>query len=167
MDWISRHLYWTDSTKDTIEVVSLDNSSVRATVISKQLVNPRGIAVDPHQKYTNNAKCISYKELLQTYHCICSKLYWSDWNRESPKIEWSNLDGTDREILLSAPAVNLPNSLGISQKTGELCFADAGNKQIGCIDTYSRTLRTIVASVSYPFGLAITDDAIFWTDWTT
>lgn len=52
VDWISRHLYWTDSTKDTIEVVSLDNSSVRAIVISTQLVNPRGIAVDPHQKYT-------------------------------------------------------------------------------------------------------------------
>lgn len=51
VDWISRRIYWTDSTKDTIEVASLDNSSIRAVVIRKNLVNPRGIAVDPHSKY--------------------------------------------------------------------------------------------------------------------
>lgn len=51
VDWISRRIYWTDSSKDTIEVASLDNSSIRAVVIRKNLVNPRGIAVDPHSKY--------------------------------------------------------------------------------------------------------------------
>ena len=50
IDWISRRIYWTDSGKDTIEVASLDNSSMRAVLINKGLVNPRGIAVDPHQK---------------------------------------------------------------------------------------------------------------------
>lgn len=50
IDWISRRIYWTDSAKDTIEVASLDDPTLRATVISKNLVNPRGIAVDPHSK---------------------------------------------------------------------------------------------------------------------
>lgn len=50
VDWISRRLYWTDSSKDIIEVASLDNPRQRAVLISKGLVNPRGIAVDPHAK---------------------------------------------------------------------------------------------------------------------
>ena len=51
VDWISRRLYWTDSSKDTIEVASLDNPKLRAVIVRANLVNPRGIAVDPHQKY--------------------------------------------------------------------------------------------------------------------
>lgn len=51
IDWISRRMYWTDSSKDTIEVASLDDGKVRAVIIRSGLVNPRGIAVDPHQRY--------------------------------------------------------------------------------------------------------------------
>lgn len=51
VDWISRRIYWTDSGKDTIEVASLDDGTIRAVLINTGLVNPRGIAVDPHQKY--------------------------------------------------------------------------------------------------------------------
>ncbi|XP_055600604.1 nidogen-like [Uranotaenia lowii] len=145
VDWISRRLYWTDSAKDTIEVASLDNPDLRTVVVSKYLVNPRGIAVDPHQ----------------------SKLYWSDWNREAPKIEWSNLDGTEREVLVSGPNVQLPNSIQVAPASGELCFADAGTKKIECIDTYSKHTRTIASNLTYPFGLAVTDDHFYWTDWTT
>lgn len=50
VDWISRRLYWTDSSKDIIEVASLDDARQRAVLISKGLVNPRGIVVDPHAK---------------------------------------------------------------------------------------------------------------------
>ncbi|GAB0089199.1 Nidogen [Sergentomyia squamirostris] len=145
VDWISRRIYWTDSTKDTIEVASLDDSTLRAVIIRKDLVNPRGIAVDPHR----------------------GKLFWSDWNRVQPKIEWSNLDGTDRKVLITHPDVVLPNSLAISQKTGEVCFADAGNFQIGCYDTYAGSRRVVLSNLSYPFGLTVSDDHFYWTDWTT
>lgn len=143
VDWISRRLYWTDSTKDTIEVANLDNPHIRSVIIDKNLVNPRGIAVDP-----------------QT-----SKIYWSDWNREAPKIESANLDGTEREVQLKSPDVNLPNSLAINPTTGELCFADAGVNRIGCIDVYSQRSRIVVENLSYPFGLTISGDHFYWTDW--
>lgn len=35
------------------------------------------------------------------------------------------------------------------------------------LDTYSRQSRIIADKLSYPFGLAITDDHFFWSDWTT
>lgn len=145
IDWISRRIYWADSGKDTIEVASLDDSSKRAVLINKGLVNPRGIAVDPMQE----------------------KLYWSDWDRSGPKVEWANLDGSGRQQLLGAPIVQLPNSLVISPNTRELCYADAGTKKIECIDTYSKVPNTIAANLSYPFGLAVTDEHFYWTDWTT
>lgn len=145
VDWISRRIYWTDSSKDTIEVASLDDATLRTVVIQGGLVNPRGIAVDPQQ----------------------SKLYWSDWNRESPKIEQSDLDGTNRVVLLQAPQLNLPNSLSFSSRSGEVCYADAGTQQIGCISPYHRTVRTVATNLTYPFGLTVTNDRLYWTDWTT
>lgn len=54
------------------------------------------------------------------------KIFWSDWNRASPKLEWANEDGTDRAIFLQGDYVKLPNSLSIDWAMDELCWADAG-----------------------------------------
>lgn len=48
IDWVSRNIYWTDSTKDTIEVANLE-TKLRRTLFDTQLVNPRGIAVHPQR----------------------------------------------------------------------------------------------------------------------
>ncbi|XP_073972916.1 nidogen isoform X4 [Rhodnius prolixus] len=144
IDWLNREVYWTDSGYDKIVAVNLDTKEVR-TVASENLVNPRGIAVNPYRR----------------------KVYWSDWNREAPKIEWANLDGTDRQIIAQAPSIKLPNSLAIDWSTEELCWADAGTKTIECLNVEANRLRTIVKNCSYPYGLAITDNMYFWTDWNT
>lgn len=95
------------------------------------------------------------------------KLYWSDWDREAPKIEMSDLDGTGREILIAKPSVILPNSLVVLEGSGELCYADAGTKKIECIDSYSLQIRTVANDLQYPFGLTSTNNQFYWTDWTT
>lgn len=58
-------------------------------------------------------------------------MFWSDWNRNSPKIEWSDLDGSHREIFVQGPSIKVPNSLAIDWQTDEICWADAGLKSIG------------------------------------
>lgn len=70
-------------------------------------------------------------------------------------------------ILLQSPAVNLPNSLAISTRSGELCYADAGTQKVECIEPYRRSVRTVATGLSYPFGLAVTNERLYWTDWTT
>lgn len=95
------------------------------------------------------------------------KLYWSDWNRESPKIEMSDLDGSGREVLLDKSSVTLPNSLVIIDGSGELCYADAGTKKIDCIDIYTKQNRTISNELQHPFGLTFTKEQFYWTDWST
>lgn len=48
IDWVSRNIYWTDSTKDTIEVANIE-TKLRRTLFDTQLVNPRGIAIHPQR----------------------------------------------------------------------------------------------------------------------
>ncbi|XP_060532500.1 nidogen [Cylas formicarius] len=142
VDWVSRNIYWTDSTLDTVEVANLD-SKRRRTLFKTDLVNPRGIAVHPQR----------------------GKIFWSDWDRTRPKIEWANADGTDRRIFLEAPFVSLPNSLTVDYETEQLCFADAGTKKIECVQIDTKQTQTIAVNCTYPFGIAVTDREVYWSDW--
>jgi len=47
-DWIHRNLYWTDSSKNSIQVLSLSSSGAQhRTLIQSNLDRPRAIVVDP------------------------------------------------------------------------------------------------------------------------
>lgn len=54
-----------------------------------------------------------------------SNLYWTDWNREAPKIETSSLEGENRRILVNKD-IGLPNGLTFDPFSKLLCWADAG-----------------------------------------
>ncbi|XP_065209284.1 nidogen [Planococcus citri] len=144
IDWVGRTLYWTDAKKKSIQSINLDGTQ-RKTIISANLTNPRGIAVHPYKR----------------------KLFWTDWNRAHPKIEWSNLDGSVRSVFLSGADVQVPNSIAIDWSTEEVCWADAGTKRISCYGIDTRIQRLITANVSSPFGLTVSNDKYFWTDWAT
>lgn len=49
VDWIHKHLYWTDTGNNRIEVVSLKNLEWRRTLIKDDLDEPRAIVVDPRK----------------------------------------------------------------------------------------------------------------------
>ncbi|XP_072765184.1 nidogen isoform X3 [Anoplolepis gracilipes] len=144
VDWVSRNVFWTDSGKKTVEVASLITKK-RKVLVSDGLDNPRGIAVHPYR----------------------GKIFWSDWYRVSPKLEWANEDGTDRAIFLQGDYVKLPNSLSIDWSTDELCWADAGTFTISCIEIDSKKVNIVANELTYPFGLAISQNYYYWTDWKT
>lgn len=52
-------------------------------------------------------------------------MFWTDWNRDAPKVEAANMDGTERRTLAS-DGLGLPNGLTIDYDTNQVCWADAG-----------------------------------------
>lgn len=95
------------------------------------------------------------------------KIFWSDWNRNAPKIEWANMDGTQRGVFLDEADVKLPNSLAVDWTRDRLCYADAGLHAIKCVNIDTLERETIAANCSHPFGLAINGDKFYWSDWKT
>lgn len=143
IDWISRNVYFTDSETKTIEVASL-NGKFRKVLIRSHLNNPRGIAVDPVDGY----------------------IFWTDWNRKSPKIERANMDGTHRKVIVSQD-LGVPNGLYYDQKRQEICWGDAKTKKIECVekDGSNRRLVTQIGQM-YPFDLTEMRSNIYWSDWS-
>lgn len=66
-----------------------------------------------------------------------SNLYWTDWNREAPKIETSTVEGANRRILVNED-IGLPNGLTFDPFSKLLCWADAGD--LTPIETHTHTL---------------------------
>ena len=52
VDYINKHVYWTDGKKRRIEVCDYDGNNRRALITTK-LFMPRGIIADPVSKYVN------------------------------------------------------------------------------------------------------------------
>lgn len=141
VDWISKNIYWTDSVRDTINVVRFDGTN-RKNLITDGLVNPRAIAVDP----------------------VKGLVFWTDWNRDSAKIEKANMDGTDRQTLVEED-ISLPNGLIVDYEMMQVCWADAGTRKVECVNYDGRGRREISQSAGYPFGLALANGNLYWTDW--
>lgn len=77
------------------------------------------------------------------------------------------MDGSERGVFLSAPDVNLPNSLTIDWEGDRLCYTDAGLKSIECVGIEDKRRETIASNCLYPFDLAVNDGKFYWTDWKT
>ena len=60
------------------------------------------------------------------YMWCFSRLFWTDWDRDGPRIEACNLDGTDRIIFVDA-LLEMPNSLAVDFKHNKLCWTDGGS----------------------------------------
>lgn len=75
------------------------------------------------------------------------------------------MDGSERAILYEGPEVYLPNSLAIDWYTDNLCYTDAGIKSIQCINPETKRIQKMVDGLTHPFGLAITKERFYWTDW--
>ena len=142
IDWSSRNLYYVDSIKDEIGVLSLDGKYQKA-LIKDGLTNPRALEID----------------------LVGRKIYYSDWHRENPFIGRADLDGKNNEVFVNKD-IHLPNGLAIIQSTKELCWVDAGSQRLSCIGLDGNNRRLVYAPLEYPFGLAVrNDERFYWTDW--
>ncbi|XP_040834455.1 low-density lipoprotein receptor-related protein 8 isoform X2 [Ochotona curzoniae] len=142
VDWVHKHMYWTDSGNKTISVATLDGGR-RCTLFSRDLNEPRAIAVDPLQGY----------------------MYWSDWGFQA-KIEKSGLNGVDRQTLVS-DNIEWPNGIALDLLNRRLYWVDSKLHQLSSIDFSGGNRKMLISSsdfLSHPFGIAVFEDRVFWTD---
>ncbi|KAL5008778.1 hypothetical protein ScPMuIL_014359 [Solemya velum] len=142
IDWVSKTIYWTDSGLDAISVAHLDGTG-HLRLIKSDLVNPRAVIVDPGR----------------------ALMYWTDWNRGSPRIEKAYMDGTNREVFIDTD-LGLPNGLTIDYHTQQICWGDAGVRKIECVRSDGVGRRVITEDAPYPFDLAFIGNEVYWSDWT-
>lgn len=142
VDSVGQKLYWTDGQKHTIEVSELTGNN-RAVLVWKELDLPRGIVLD--YRY--------------------GVMFWTDWGA-TPKIERAEMDGARRTRIVSANLV-WPNGIALDENERRIYWVDAQVKHIESCDYDGNYRKTIASALSYPYGIAVTDRSVYWTDWNS
>lgn len=141
-DWIHGNLYWTDSVRSTISVVTA-NGSRRKTLFQQGLSKPRAIVVDPHSNF----------------------MYWTDWGNPA-KIEKAGLNGADRTALITDNIV-WPNGITLDLLNQRLYWVDSKLHTLSSIDVQGGGRRTLIIDehhLGHPLGLTVFEERLFWTD---
>lgn len=141
-DWVHGNLYWTDSIRKTVSVVTADGSR-RKTLFQRDLSKPRGIVVDPHSNF----------------------IYWTDWGNPA-KIEKGGLNGVDRTALVTDNIV-WPNGITLDLLNQRLYWVDSKLHTLSSIDVQGGGRRTLIIDedkLAHPLGLTVFEERVFWTD---
>ncbi|XP_041633656.1 low density lipoprotein receptor a [Cheilinus undulatus] len=141
-DWVHGNLYWTDSIRSSISVVTADGSR-RKTLFRRNLSKPRAIVVDPHRNF----------------------IYWTDWGNPA-KIEKAGLNGGDRTALVT-DNIEWPNGITLDLLNQRLYWVDSKLHTLSSIDVQGGGRHTLIIdehNLAHPLGLTVFEERVFWTD---
>lgn len=81
-------------------------------------------------------------------------LFWTDWG-SIPKIERSNLDGSDRIVLVNT-SLGWPNGLSIDYRTRKIYWADAKTDRIEMANVDGSGRTTLLnEKLPHVFGISL------------
>lgn len=141
VDYITGNIYFTDNDFQHVAVCSNDGRYCRA-IITENVHRPRGIALHPQK----------------------GKLYWTDWGT-NPMIAVASMDGNFNQRLVSED-VQWPNGLTLDWPNNRIYWVDAKFKTIESCKLDGSDRRRVIKQVSkHPYGIAVFQDTLFWSDW--
>ncbi|KAI5717758.1 hypothetical protein M8J77_010754 [Diaphorina citri] len=141
VDWAAKNLYYIDSRKGTLNVLSTRNVTARRILLSN-LKRPRAIVVHPNKGY----------------------LYFSEWDRPA-NISRVFTDGSNLLVFKNV-TLGWPNGLAIDFQADRLYWCDAllDHVQHSMLD--GTDVKTISSRlIKHPFSIVIHDDWMYITDW--
>jgi low density lipoprotein-related protein 2 len=96
--------------------------------------------------------------------CVHRYLYWADYG-QTPKIERSLLDGTNRTTLVRT-GIMYPRGLSIDAATGHVFWVDTVVDAIQRISFSGGDRQFVRTNLPNPFGVAVFGDDVYWVDRT-
>ncbi|XP_041433100.1 low-density lipoprotein receptor-related protein 2 isoform X2 [Xenopus laevis] len=140
VDWVGRHIYWTDAGTNRIEVAMLDGR-YRKWLIYTQIDQPAAIAVNPDLGF----------------------MYWTDWGRQ-PKIERAWMDGQQRQVLVSED-LGWPTGLTIDYiNNNRIYWSDSKENIIESMKPDGTDRQTVLAGdLGNPYSLDVFEGHLYWT----
>lgn len=141
VDYITGNIYFTDNDFQHVAVCSNDARYCRA-IITENVHRPRGIALHPQK----------------------GKMYWTDWGT-NPMIAVASMDGNFNQRLVTED-VQWPNGLTLDWPNNRIYWVDAKFKTIESCKLDGSDRRRVIKQVSkHPYGIAVFQDTLFWSDW--
>jgi low density lipoprotein-related protein 2 len=141
IDWASKNLYYIDSRKGTLIVLSTRNITNRRTLL-KNLKRPRAIVVHPNRGY----------------------IYFSEWDRPA-NITRANSDGTDLMVFKNV-TLGWPNGLSIDFTADRVYWCDALLDHVQHSSLDGTDIKTVNSRlIRHPFSIVIHNDWMYITDW--
>ncbi|XP_041041222.1 very low-density lipoprotein receptor-like [Carcharodon carcharias] len=142
VDWIYKHIYWTDRGAKTISVATFDGTK-RKTLFDTELREPASVAVDP----------------------ITGFIYWSDCG-DPAVIEKAGMNGADRQQLV-AREIQWPSGITLDLVKSCLYWIDSKLHTLSSVGLNGQDRRTVLWSLeflSHPSAVSVFEDRVFWSD---
>ncbi|XP_043497943.1 low-density lipoprotein receptor-related protein 2 isoform X2 [Polistes fuscatus] len=141
VDWAAKNLYYIDSRKGTLNVLSTRNVTYRRTLL-KNLKRPRAIVIHPNQGY----------------------IFFSEWDRPA-NISRAHADGSNL-IVFKNLTLGWPNGLAIDFYNHRLYWCDALLDHVQHSNLDGTDVRTVNSRlIRHPFSIAIHEQWMYITDW--
>nr|BDQ29913.1 very low density lipoprotein receptor c3 [Scyliorhinus torazame] len=142
VDWVYKHLYWTDRGTKTISIATFDGAK-RTILFDTDLKEPGSIEVDP----------------------LSGFVYWSDCG-EPAKIEKSGMNGVGRQLLVTR-GIQWPNGITLDLVKSRLYWVDSKLHTLSSVDLNGQDRRTVLQSrefLAHPLAVSVFQDSVFWID---
>uniref|UniRef100_A0A8B9RNB7 Low density lipoprotein receptor-related protein 1Bb n=1 Tax=Astyanax mexicanus TaxID=7994 RepID=A0A8B9RNB7_ASTMX len=140
IDWLTGNVYFVERASGRIFVCSRSGDTC-VSVIDLDLLNPKGIAVDP----------------------LMGMLFFTDYGNLA-KLECCNMDGTNRTRLVDYK-IEQPTAVALDLVKKLVYWADAYLDYIEAVDYNGKNRHTIIqgSQVAYLHGLAVFEDYLYAT----
>ncbi|EDW92844.1 protein cueball [Drosophila yakuba] len=149
-DPLTTNLFWSDTEQRKIFFASIHGSATPKVLVdlSAEGGRPDGVAVD-----------------------VCRrKLYWTNSNVTHPTVERIDLDGSNRTVIVNSD-IDMPRGIVVDQLSDRLFWIDDLKGVFFSVESskLDGSDRQVVLKDKHhePLNLAVTNDAIYWTDRTT
>ncbi|CAK1544808.1 unnamed protein product [Leptosia nina] len=141
VDWASKNLYYIDSRKGTLNVLSTRNIAYKRTLL-KDLKRPRAIVVHPNKGF----------------------IFFSEWDRPA-NISRANTDGTGL-LVFENVTLGWPNGLSIDFDADRVYWCDALLDHVQHAKLDGTDVKTVNSRlIRHPFSIVIHKEFMYITDW--